>query len=111
MARIDHEIQRAIAKIVDERIKDPRLGFVTVVRCEISADLKTCKVFVSIIGDRHVARQTMDALKSGARFIRGELGAMVELRYTPELTFIEDRTTEKAIALSKTLERAQVIGE
>ncbi|MBV8367399.1 MAG: 30S ribosome-binding factor RbfA [Candidatus Eremiobacteraeota bacterium] len=110
-ARIDHEIQRALATIISEDLKDPRLGFVTVVRCEISSDMKHCKVFVSIIGDRHVARQSMDALQSAARFLRGELGNAVELRYTPELTFVEDRTTEKAIALHKTLERAKVIDE
>ncbi len=87
------------------------MGFATVTRCEVTQDLMFCKVFVSIIGDRHVARQTMDALKSAAGFIRGELGAAVALRHTPELTFVEDRTTERAIALSKTLEKAQVIDE
>jgi ribosome-binding factor A len=111
MARIDAEIQRALGKIIAENIKDPRMGFVTVVRCEITQDMKQCKVFVSIIGDRHVARQSMDALKSASRFIRGELGNAVELRYTPELTFVEDRTTERAIALSKTLEKAKVVDE
>jgi ribosome-binding factor A len=50
-------------------------------------------------------------LKSAAGFIRGELGAAVALRHTPELTFVEDRTTERAIALSKTLEKAQVVDE
>jgi ribosome-binding factor A len=84
---------------------------VTVVRCEITQDMKFCKVFVSIIGDRHVARQTMDALESASRFLRGELGNAINLRYTPELTFVEDRTTEKAIALHKTLERVQVRDE
>ena len=87
------------------------MGFATVTRCEVTQDLMFCKVFVSIIGDRHVARQTMDALKSAAGFIRGELGAAVALRHTPELTFVEDRTTERAIALSKTLEKAQVIDD
>ncbi len=87
------------------------MGFATVTRCEVTQDLMFCKVFVSIIGDRHVARQTMDALKSAAGFIRGELGAAVALRHTPELTFVEDRTTERAIALSKTLEKAQVLDE
>jgi ribosome-binding factor A len=111
MARIDAEIQKALAKIIGEDIKDPRMGFVTVVRCEITQDMKQCKVFVSIIGDRHVARQSMDALKSAARFIRGELGHAVDLRYTPELLFVEDRTTERAIALSKTLEKAKVVDE
>jgi ribosome-binding factor A len=110
-ARIDHEIQRALAKIIGEDLKDPRLGFVTVVRCEITQDMKFCKVFVSIIGDRHVARQSMDALESASRYLRGELGHAIDLRYTPELTFVEDRTTERAIALHKTLEKAKVVDE
>lgn len=111
MARIDHEIQRVLAKIIAEDLKDPRLGFVTVVRCEITSDMKHCKVHVSIIGDRHVARQTMDALKSASGFLRGELGNAISLRYTPELTFAEDRSTEKAIALHRTLERAKIVDE
>ena len=111
MARIDHELQRAVAKIISEELKDPRLGFVTVTRTEITSDMMNCKVFVSIIGDRHVARQSMDALKNAAGFIRGEVGSMVKLRYTPEITFVEDRSTEEAIALSKTLARAKVIDE
>lgn len=108
MARIDHEIQRAVATIISEELKDPRLGFVTVTRAEITSDMTSCKVFVSIIGDRHVARQSMDALRHAAGFIRGELGAAVKLRYTPEITFVEDRTTERAIALSKTLAQVKV---
>jgi len=111
MARVDHEIQRAVAKILSEDLKDPRLGFVTVTRAEISSDMMNCKVFVSVIGDRHTARLSMDALKKASRFVRGELGAAVKLRHTPELTFVEDRTTERAIALSKTLERVKVIDE
>jgi ribosome-binding factor A len=109
--RIDHEIQRVLSTIVSRDVKDPRMGFTTVTRCEITQDMMFCKVFVSIIGDRHVARQTMDALEHAAGFIRGELGAAISLRHTPELIFVEDRTTERAIALSKTLEKAQVIDE
>lgn len=111
MARIDHEIQRAVAKIIAEDVKDPRMGFVTVTRAEISSDMMTCKVFVSVIGDRHAARQSMEALNKARGFVRGELGGAVKLRHTPELTFVEDRTTERAIALSKTLERVRVIDE
>lgn len=111
MARLDHEIQRVLAKSISEDLKDPRLGFVTVMRCEITSDMMQCKVFVSIIGDRHVARQTMDALKSASRFLRGELGNAIKLRHTPELTFVEDRSTEKAIALHKTLEKAKTVDE
>jgi ribosome-binding factor A len=111
MARIDHELQRAVAKIISEELKDPRLGFVTVTRTEITSDMMNCKVFVSVIGDRHAARQSLDALKNASGFIRGELGALVKLRHTPELTFVEDRSVERAIALSKTMERAKVIDE
>jgi ribosome-binding factor A len=104
--RIDHEIQRALATIVAEEIKDPRLGFVTITRAEITNDMQHCKVFVSVIGDRHVARQSMEVLNSARRFIRGRLGEQVELRYTPDLTFVEDRTTERAIALSRRVDEA-----
>jgi ribosome-binding factor A len=105
ISRIDHEIQRVLAEVIATQLKDPRLGFATVVRVAVTQDLKNAKVFVSIIGDRHVARQTMDALQSASRFLRGELGRAVALRHTPELTFVEDRTTERAIELSQTLAR------
>jgi ribosome-binding factor A len=103
MGRIDHELQRELARLISTELKDPRLGFVTVTRVEITNDLRSAKIFVSIIGDRHVARQSMEALEHARGFLRGELGHAVSLRHTPELVFVEDRTTEKAIALSKTL--------
>jgi len=63
------------------------------------------KVFVSIIGDRHVARQSMEALESARKFLRGELGHAVRLRHVPDLSFVEDRSTERAIELSQVLAR------
>lgn len=102
MQRIDAEIQRVLGRAISQ-LRDPRLGFTTITRVEISADMQHAKVFVSVIGDRHVAKQTMDALAHAARFLRGEVGHEIKLRYTPNLQFIEDRTTERAIALSKAL--------
>lgn len=106
MARIDHEMQRVLGTLITQELKDPRLGFTTVTRVEISQDLHHAKVFVSVIGDRHVARQTMDALEHAAGFLRGELGHRIDLRYTPELQFLEDRSTERAINVSKKLREA-----
>lgn len=103
LARIDHEIQRILGPLITQELRDPRLAFVTVTRVEVSDDLRACKVFVGIIGDRHQARQSMDALKNASRFLRGELGHKIDLRHTPELVFIEDRSSERAIALAKTL--------
>ena len=106
MNRIDHEMQRVLGTLISQELKDPRLGFTTVTRVEITQDLHHAKVFVSIIGDRHVAAQTMHALKHAAGFLRGELGREIKLRHTPELQFVEDRSTERAINLSKTLREA-----
>jgi ribosome-binding factor A len=89
--RIDHELQRELARLISRELSDPRLGFVTVTRVEITQDMHTAKVFVSVIGDRHVARQSLDALESAKGFLRGELGHAVKLRHTPELVFVEDR--------------------
>jgi ribosome-binding factor A len=103
MGRIDAELQRELARLISTELKDPRLGFVTVTRVEITNDLQTAKVYVSIIGDRHVAKQSMEALDHAKGFLRGELGHAVALRHTPSISFVEDRTTERAIALSKVL--------
>ncbi len=107
IAKIDHEIQRILAHARSRKqLQDPRLAFVTVTRVEVTEDLRHCKVFVSVIGDRHQARQSLDALQPRGRFLRGELGRKIDLRHTPELTFVEDRSAERAIALAKTLREA-----
>ncbi len=113
MGRIDAELQRELARLISTELKDPRLGFVTVTRVEITNDLQTAKVYVSIIGDRHVAKQSMEALDHAKGFLRGALGQAVVLRHTPSISFVEDRTTEKAIALSKVLAQSvrEPVGE
>ena len=111
LAKIDHEIQRIVGTLVSQELSDPRLAFVTVTRAEASDDLRHCKIFVSVIGDRHQARQSLDALNHAGRFLRGELGRKIDLRYTPELVFVEDRSTERAIALAKTLREAAASAE
>ncbi|HEY9086191.1 MAG TPA: 30S ribosome-binding factor RbfA [Candidatus Tyrphobacter sp.] len=103
IARIDHEVQRALGTLITQELKDPRLGFVTVTRAEVSDDLRQCKVFVSVIGDRQQAQQSLEALRHAGGFLRGELGHRVDLRHTPELVFIEDRSTERAIELAARL--------
>lgn len=106
LAKIDHEIQRILGTLVSQELQDPRLSFVTVTRVEVTDDLRHCKVFVSVIGDRQAARQSLDALQHASRFLRGELGRKIDLRHTPELVFVEDRSAERAIALAKTLKEA-----
>ena len=103
MAKIDHEIQRILGTLISQELQDPRLAFVTVTRVEVTDDLRHCKVFVSVIGDRNAARKSLDALRHASGFLRGELGRKIDLRHTPELNFVEDRSAERAIALAKAL--------
>lgn len=103
IAKIDHEIQRILGTLISQELQDPRLSFVTVTRVEVTDDLRHCKVFVSVIGDRQAARRSLDALVHARGFLRGELGRKIDLRHTPELIFVEDRSAERAIELAKTL--------
>jgi ribosome-binding factor A len=107
LAKIDHEVQRILSVLISQELQDPRLGFVTVTRAEVTDDLRHCKVLVSVIGDRHAAQQSLEALQHASRFLRGELGRKIDLRHTPELTFVEDRSSERAIEIAKTLRDAE----
>ena len=98
--RINDEVLRALAAIVRE-VKDPRISPLTsVTGTEVAPDLKTCKVYVIVYGDPEAGTRTMEGLKSASRFIRGELARKVNLRNTPELTFVLDDSIAYGVAMS-----------
>ena len=98
--RINDEVRKALAAIVRE-VKDPRISPLTsVTGTEVAPDLKTCKVYVSVYGDSEAGERTMEGLKSASRFIRGELARKVNLRHTPELTFVLDESIAYGVAMS-----------
>ncbi len=98
--RINDEVQRALAGIVRE-VKDPRISPLTsITGTEVAPDLKTCKVYVSVYGDQETGARTMEGLRSASRFIRGELARKVNLRNTPELTFVLDDSIAYGVAMS-----------
>lgn len=90
--RVGDQIHAELADIIHRKIKDPRVGFMTVTRVEVSDDLKHAKVFFSILGDEAMRKETLKGLKSAAHFIRGELGRRLKLRYTPEVVFLFDES-------------------
>ena len=98
--RINDEVRKALAAIVRE-VKDPRISPLTsVTGTEVAPDLKTCKVYVSVYGDSEAGAKTMEGLKSASRFIRGELARKVNLRHTPELTFVLDDSIAYGVEMS-----------
>lgn len=99
--RINGEVQRELSNIIRE-LKDPRIGIMTTVTAvEVAPDLKTCKAFISVLGDEQAKADTMVGLKSAAGFIRRELARTVNLRNTPEIRFIMDESIEYGMKMDK----------
>ena len=99
--RINGEVQRELSNIIRE-LKDPRIGIMTTVTpVEVAPDLKTCKAFISVLGDEQAKADTMAGLKSAAGFIRRELARTVNLRNTPEIRFIMDESIEYGMKMDK----------
>lgn len=88
--RLAEEIREEVAKIVGGELKDPRIGFVTVTRVELTADLRTARVHVGILGDAAQREKTLGGLRQAAGFVRRELGRRIRIRHTPEVQFHYD---------------------
>ncbi|MFU0826547.1 MAG: Ribosome-binding factor A [Lachnoclostridium sp.] len=103
--RINSEVQKEISQLISREIKDPRISPMTsVVAVEVAPDLKHAKVYISVLGDEETRKNTLAGLKSAAPYIRGQLARTVNLRNTPELTFILDQSIEHGVTISKLIE-------
>ena len=92
--RIQELLLEEISKLLQSGLKDPRIGFTTITRVEVSDNLKHAKVFVSVMGTEKEKSDTLEALKSAKGFIRNSLGKNLYLRYLPELEFKKDENAE-----------------
>ena len=103
--RINGEVQRELANIIRGGIKDPRISPLTsVVAVEVAPDLKTCKAYISVLGDSEAQKATLADLKSAEGYIRRELAHTVNLRNTPEIRFILDQSIEYGVHMSKIID-------
>ncbi len=99
------EVQRVLSKIIAQEIKDPRIHPMTsVVSVEVTPDLKFAKVYVSVLGDAKDRERTSIGLKSASSHIRSRLAKELNLRNTPELTFVMDDSIEYGINMSKRID-------
>ena len=93
--RVGDQIRMEIADILMRRVKDPRVGFVTVTAVDVTPDLKHAWVYVTVLQDGAQEAKTMSALSRAGGFIRGVLGRRLKLRYVPELTFVKDTSVDR----------------
>lgn len=99
--RINGEVQRELAEIIRGEIKDPRISPLTsVVAVQVAPDLKTCKAYISVLGNEQACKDTLAGLKSAAGFVRTKLAKNLNLRNTPEITFIMDQSIEYGVNMS-----------
>ena len=92
--RIQELLLEEISKLLQSGLKDPRIGFTTLTRVEVSDNLKHAKIFISVMGSDQEKSETFEALKSAKGFIRNSLGKNLYLRYLPELEFKKDENAE-----------------
>ncbi len=103
--RINGEVQRVLAEVIRGEIKDPRISPLTsVVAVEVAPDLKTCKAWISVLGDEKAREDTHKGLKSAEGYIKNRLAKTINLRNTPEITFIMDQSIEYGVNMSKKID-------
>lgn len=103
--RVNGEVQKELSNIIREGIKDPRISSMTsVVSVEVAPDLKTCKAYISVLGDEKAQEDTLAGLKSAEGYIRRELARTINLRNTPEIKFILDQSIQYGVAMSKLID-------
>lgn len=100
--RVNMEVQRELSNIVRAGIKDPRVAPMTsVVSVEVAPDLKTCKAYISVLGDEKAQADTLKGLQSAEGYIRRELARRLNMRNTPEIRFVLDQSIEYGVMMSK----------
>lgn len=103
--RVNGEVQKELSNIIRGGIKDPRVAPMTsVVAVEVAPDLKTCKAYISVFGDEKVQEDTIKGLQSAEGYIRRELARTLNMRNTPQITFVMDQSIAYGVAMSKKID-------
>lgn len=103
--RVNSEVQRELSSIIQNGMKDPRIHPMTsVMAVEVAPDLKTCKAFISVLGNDEAKKATIQGLKNAEGYIRRELARNLNLRNTPEIRFLLDESIEYGVNMSKLID-------
>lgn len=102
--RVAEAIKRRMGEIIIRRIKDPRMGLISVTRVEVSPDLREASIYISIYGDEKSKIQAIEGLENAKGFIRQEIGRGMKLRYLPQIFFRIDGSIEESFRLKEILD-------
>lgn len=109
--KVQDRIQQTVARMLARRIKDPRLGFVTITDVRVTGDLQHASVFYTVLGDDADRKDAADAFESATGILRSAVGKALGIRLTPTLEFILDALPESAAALEDALAAAKIHDE
>ena len=101
--RVNGEVMRVLAEVIRSEIKDPRINPMTSA-VEVAPDLKTCKAWISVLGNEESQKDTLAGLKSAEGYIRNQLARKINLRNTPEIRFIIDQSIEYGVNMSRMID-------
>lgn len=104
--RVGEEIREEVAALIGRGLKDPRIGFVTVTRVDVTDDLHHARVYVGVLGDAAQRARTLQGLRQAAGFVRRELGRRLRARYTPDISFHYDEGLDATDRVAQLLQEA-----
>jgi ribosome-binding factor A len=102
--KLSSQIAKEISAILLHELRDPRMGFVTVTRADVSVDFRSAKIFVSIMGAEKDKKLAMAALRSASGFVQGLLGKRLRIRHSPEISFVRDDSIDRTLKLTKLID-------
>ena len=105
IARVAEQLRQKLGQLITTRLKDPRIGFVTLTHVEVAPDLKQARVFFSLIGTEKERKSTSIALNWSRGFLQREIARLLTLRFTPKLEFIFDTAIQESIHLDEILQK------
>lgn len=105
--RVQEATKEVLSEVIQRELKDPRIGFVTITRVDVSPDLRHAKVHFSVLGTPEEVERTIEGLKSSRGFMRAELGKHLRMKYLPEIELVREAANDEAIRLSKLLRKVE----
>ena len=103
--RINGEVQNVLAELIRGQIKDPRISpWTSVVSVEVAPDLKSCKVWISVLGDEEARKSTLEGLRSAEGFLKNQLARIINLRNTPQISFVMDQSIEYGVNMARRID-------